>query len=153
MSSKSHVVCWHVASDDGEHSRKPGLHVTPQVELTHTGIPLPLTGGAGQMLPHDEQFAASLVRSRQPEGQLVCPVGQVAQSVPAVLQPLGHVIVVALHVPFASHIAGSVSTPFAHDLPAPHSVPWPLLPLSTQADAPVAHDVTPVLHGFVGWQA
>src|SRR3954468_4767534 len=153
MSSKSHVVCWQIASDDGEHSTKPGLQLTPQVELTQTAIPLPLTGGEGQMFPHDEQFAASLVRSRQPEGQLVCPVGQVAQSVPAVLQPLGHDIVIALHVPFASHIAGSVSTPFAHDLPAPHSVPWPLFALATQVDAPVAHDVTPFLHAFVGWQA
>jgi hypothetical protein len=129
------------------------LHVTPQVEFTHTAIPLSLTGGDGQMLPQAEQFAASLVRSRHPAGQLVWPVGQVAQSVPVLLQPLGHAIDVAPHVPFASHIAGSVSTPFEHDLPAPHSVQGPLLPLSTQVDAPVVHAVTPVLHGFVGWQA
>jgi hypothetical protein len=89
----------------------------------------------------------------QPAAQLVWPLGQVAQSVPAVLQPLGHVIVAALHVPVAVHIAGSVSTPFVHDWPAPHSVPAPLLPVSAQTGAPVAHDVVPVLHGFVGWQA
>jgi hypothetical protein len=77
----------------------------------------------------------------------------VAQSVPVVLQPLGHCIVAAAHVPFALHIAGSVKTPFAPDWPAPHSVPCPLLPVSVQTDAPVAHDVVPVLHGFVGWQA
>jgi len=93
------------------------------------------------------------VRSRQPAGQLVWPVGHVAQSVPAVLQPLGHGVVAALHVPFASHIAGSVSTPLAQALPAPHNVPAPLFPVAVQTDAPVVHDVTPVLHGFVGWQA
>jgi hypothetical protein len=64
-----------------------------------------------------------------------------------------HCIVAAEHVPVAVHIAGIRRTPFEHDWPAPHSVPAPLLPLSTQADAPVAHDVTPVLHGFAGWQA
>jgi hypothetical protein len=89
----------------------------------------------------------------QPAGQLVWPVGHVAQSVPAVLQPLGHCIVAALQVPFASHIAGSVSTPLAQDWPAPHNVPAPLFPVAVQTGAPVAHDVTPVLHGFVGWQA
>jgi hypothetical protein len=59
-------------------------------------------------------------------------------------------MVAARHVPFVVHIAGDVSTPFAHDWPAPHSVPTPLLPVSTQTDEPVAHDVAPVLHGLVG---
>jgi hypothetical protein len=58
-----------------------------------------------------------------------------------------------MQTPVALHIAGNVNTPFEQDWPAPHSVPWPLLPLSTQTDDPVVHDVVPVLHGFVGWQA
>jgi hypothetical protein len=126
--------------------------LTLQLEFTHTGIPLPLAG-TGQALAQDEQLSGSLVRSRQPAGQLVWPVGHVAQSVPAVLQPLGHCIVAAAHVPAALHIAGSVSTPFAQDWPAPHNVPAPLFPLAVQTDAPVAHDVTPVAHGLVGWHA
>ena len=99
------------------------------------------------------QLVGSRVRSRQPAGQLVWPGGQLAQSVPAVLQPFVHGWVAAMQTPVALHIAGSVNVPFEQDWPAPHSVPWPLLPLSTQTDTPVAHDVVPVLHGFVGWQA
>ena len=122
-----------------------------QVELTQTGMPLWGAGG-GQTFVQLPQLVGSRVRSRQPAGQLVWPGGQFAQSVPAALQPFVHVIVAAMHMPFALHIAGNVSTPFAHDCPAPHSVPIPLLPLSTQTDEPVEHDVVPVLHGFVGWQ-
>ena len=73
---------------------------------------------------------------------------------PAVLQVLlGHCIVAAPHVPFALHIAGSVSVPFAHDWPAPHSVPMPLFVVSTQTIEPVVHDVAPFLHGLAGWHA
>ena len=73
---------------------------------------------------------------------------------PAVLQgvPAGHAIVAAMHAPLALHIAGSVTTPPAHDWPAPHSVPALLLVVSTHTDTPVAHDVAPFLHGLVGWQ-
>jgi hypothetical protein len=46
-----------------------------------------------------------------------------------------------------------VTTPFEHDWAGPHWVPCPLLPLSTQVETPVAHEVTPVLHAFAGWQA
>ena len=35
----------------------------------------------------------------------------------------------------------------------PQEAPAALLPLSTQTETPVAHDVTPSLHGLVGWQA
>ena len=93
------------------------------------------------------------MRSRQPAGQLVWPGGQLAQSVPDVLQPFVHCMVADRQAPFAVHIPCIVTTPFVHDWAAPHSVPAPLLPLSTQTDDPVVHDVTPVLHGFVGWQA
>ena len=87
----------------------------------------------------------------QPVGQLVWPFGQVAQSVPVVLQvPLGHCIVPAAHVPVAVHIAGSVNTPPAHDCPAPHSVPAPLFVVSAQTIVPVVHEVAPFLHGLVG---
>jgi hypothetical protein len=124
-----------------------------QVELEQTAMPVP-GSGVGQGLPQAPQFSTSRVRSLQPLAQLVWPVGQVAQSVPEVLQvPLGHCWVAAAHVPAALHIAGSVSTPAAHDWPAPHSVPAPLLVVSTQTIEPVVHDVWPFLHGLVGWQA
>jgi hypothetical protein len=67
--------------------------------------------------------------------------------------PLGHVIVAATHIPFALHAAGSVNTPPAQDWPAPHNVPWPLLVVSLQVIVPLAHEVCPFLHGFVGWHA
>jgi hypothetical protein len=122
------------------------------IELMQTGMPV-FAAGAGQMLSHWPQFIGSCIRSRQPIGQLVCPVGQVAQSVPAVLQPFGHCMVAGVHVPLALHVPCRVSTPFAHDCAAPHSVPAPLLPDSTHIDVPVVHDVRPVLHAFAGWQA
>jgi hypothetical protein len=115
-------------------------------------MPVP-AAGAGQILPHEPQFITSLLKFRQPAGQLVWPVGQVAQSVPAALQPFVHCMVAAAHAPFALHTAAWLSTPPAHDCPAPHSVPMPLLPVSTHTDAPVMHDVAPVLHVLVGWQA
>ena len=77
--------------------------------------------------------------------------GQVAQSVPAVLQPVVHCIVPATHIPVALHAPCSVTTPPEHDCGGPHCAPCPLLPLSTQTDEPVEHDVWPVLHGLVGW--
>ena len=123
------------------------------VELTHTGIPVP-GWGAGHGLLQAPQFNTSRVRSLQPLEQLVWPLGQVAQSVPEVLQvPLGHVMVAAAQVPLALHIAGSVSTPPEHDWPAPHNVPAPLLVVSMQTMVPVVHDVAPFLHGLVGWHA
>jgi hypothetical protein len=121
-------------------------------ELTQTAMPVPAAGD-GQALPHWPQFVTSRMRSRHPAGQLVWPAGQLAQSVPAVLQPFVHCMVAAPHVPVAVHIAGSVSTPFEHDCPAPQRVPAPLFPFSAHTGAPVAHDVAPVLHGLVGWQA
>jgi hypothetical protein len=122
------------------------------VELTQTGMPV-FGAGAGQMPPQLLQFIGSRVRSLQPSGQLVWPPGQVAQSVPLLLQPFVQFMVAAVHVPFALHIAGSVRTPLLQDWPAPHSVPAPLLPVSTHTDDPVEHDVAPVLQGLVGWQA
>ena len=62
-------------------------------------------------------------------------------------------MVAAAHVPLALHIAGSVSTPFVHDWPAPHSVPDALVGRLRADHAPVVHDVAPFLHGLVGWQA
>jgi hypothetical protein len=111
------------------------------VEFTQTAMPDP-GSGVGQGLLQAPQFSTSRVRSLQPLAQLVCPLGQVAQSVPLALQvPLGHGVVAAAQVPLALHIAGSVSTPPAHDWPPPHNVPAPLLVVSTQTIEPVEHDV------------
>jgi hypothetical protein len=123
----------------------------PQLELAHVAMPR-AGGGAGQTIPHPPQFIVSRVVSLQPFGQLVWPVGHVAQSVPEVLQPLGQVIVAAMHIPVALQVPCSVTTPPEHDCGGPHCAPAPLFPLSTQTDEPVEQDVTPVLHGLVGWQ-
>ena len=81
-----------------------------------SGEPVPGGSGDGQRLPHWPQLVMSRVRSLQPVGQLVWPFGQVEQSVPVALQvPLVHVMVAAVHIPVVLHIAGSVSTPPAHD--------------------------------------
>jgi hypothetical protein len=122
------------------------------VALMQTGMPVPCWG-AGQTRSQPPQLFTSRFVSRQPAGQLIWPLGHVAQSVPAALHPFGHCIVGAVHVPAALQVPCGVTTPFAHDCAGPHSVPEPLLPLSTQTGAPVAQDVTPVLHGLVGWQA
>jgi hypothetical protein len=45
------------------------------------------------------------------------------------------------------HVASDVRTPPVHDCIAPHSVPIGLLPLFTQTEPPVEHDVVPTLHG------
>jgi hypothetical protein len=40
-----------------------------------------------------------------------------------------------------------------HTIPLPHVDPAALFPLSTQTDAPVEQEVSPVLHALAGWQA
>jgi hypothetical protein len=42
--------------------------------------------------------------------------------------------------------------PPEHDCAFPQDVPAALLPLATQTEEPVAHDVDPVLQTSVGWQ-
>lgn len=119
----------------------------------HVAMPVP-GAGDGQTLPQVPQLSTSRDRSLQPAGQLIWPTGQVEQSVFIGLHaPLVHCMVAALHAPACEHIAGSVSTPAAHDCPAPHSVPGVLLVVSTHVIVPVVHDVMPFLHGFCGWQA
>jgi hypothetical protein len=72
------------------------------------------------------------------------------QSVPAALHADGQVVIVLWHAPLASHIAADVLTPLVHDWAAPHSVPTGRLPLVTQTDVPVAHEVVPTLQGSDG---
>lgn len=58
-----------------------------------------------------------------------------------------------VHAALALHIAADVLTPAVHDWAAPHSVPTGLLPLVVHTETPVAHEVTPSLHGSDGVQA
>jgi hypothetical protein len=69
------------------------------------------------------------------------------------LQADAQVIIVVTHCATALHVASDVLTPAVHDWVAPHSVPIDLLPLFTQTDAPVEHEVWPTLQGSVGVQA
>ena len=75
------------------------------------------------------------------------------QSVPAALHAEGQVIMVVVHAALASHVASDVLTPAVQDCIAPHSVPTGRLPLFTQSELPVVHDVMPNLHGSVGVHA
>jgi hypothetical protein len=40
--------------------------------------------------------------------------------------------------------------PLLHTRFVPHAVPFCLFPVSAHTDAPVAHEVAPVLQGFAG---
>ena len=124
----------------------------PQFERRRRGFPCRARApGSVAALTAVHRVAGQVLAAR---GAARLTGGQVAQSVPLALQvPLVHCIVAAAHAPFALHIAGSVSTPPVHDCPAPHGVPTPLLVVSVQTIVPVVHDVTPFLHGLVGWQA
>jgi hypothetical protein len=88
----------------------------------------------------------------QPFVHIVSPDRQALQSVPALLQALGQVVIVVTHAALALHIAAEVFTPPLHVCAAPHSVPTDLLVVATQTDDPVEHDVLPFLHGSVGEQ-
>jgi hypothetical protein len=65
-----------------------------------------------------------------------------------------------LTVPVSHGLAGVQSPPLVHELhipplhtlPFPHDVPSMAFPLVTQAELPLEQEVTPVLHGLVGWQ-
>jgi hypothetical protein len=129
------------------------LHTKPQVLALQVADPDPPTGGTGQTRPHIMQLSGSLVRFWQPFVHIVSPAAQLLQSVPAALHADGHAVVVLVHAPAAVHASADVLTPSAHDCAAPHSVPAGLLPLSTQTELPVAHDVMPSLHGLAGVQA
>jgi hypothetical protein len=83
----------------------------------------------------------------------VVPAVQVKQSVPAALQPFGHVVVAGVgHWPFALQVTAAVLTPFTHDCAGPHEVPDVLLPVSVHTGTPVVHEFVPVLQGLAGWQ-
>jgi len=45
-----------------------------------------------------------------------------------------------------------VQVPLLQTLLLPHDVPFATLPVSAHTDAPVTHDVAPVLHTLAGWQ-
>lgn len=40
-----------------------------------------------------------------------------------------------------------------HTLPAPHGAPFMLFPVTTQLETPLLHEVVPILHASLGWQA
>ena len=128
------------------------MHDSPQVPLLQTAEPEPITGGSGQTLPQVPQLAGSLASVWQPFVHIVCPARQALQSVPAVLQALGQVVIVVAHAALAVHMAAEVFTPPLHVCAEPHSVPTGLLVVVTQTDEPVEHDVLPFLHGSDGVQ-
>ena len=82
----------------------------------------------------------------------------------ALLVPSTQVIVPVAQevVPFLQLFVGLVmhAAPAVHALqipllqtPVPHAVPFATFPVSAQTTTPVTHEVVPVLHRFVGWQA
>jgi hypothetical protein len=128
------------------------LQETPQLRALQVAEPDPTTGGSGHSLPQLPQFSGSLASVLHPFVHIVCPVGHPAQSVPALLQAPGQVVIVVTHAWLALHIAADVTTPPVHDCSVPHRVPTGLLPLSTQTEDPVAHEVRPSLQGLAGEQ-
>jgi hypothetical protein len=129
------------------------LQTNPQVLLLHVADPDPMTGGCAQTWPHIAQLSGSLVRFWQPFEHIVSPERHALQSVPAALHADGQAIIMLTHAPLASHTASDVLTPFMQDWSAPHTVPTDRLPLFTQAEFPVEHDVRPTLHGSDGVHA
>jgi hypothetical protein len=110
---------------DGGHDR-PAVHAVQAPPLQT------------RLAPHDVPSASDVLESLHtgvPVAQLNVPVWHVLLGVHAL--PLLHV----------------TQAPALHTMPVPHDVPAALLPLSMQTDAPVAHDVVPVLQELVGWQA
>jgi hypothetical protein len=126
--------------------------VRPQLPPLQVPEPEPTTGGSAQTWPQVPQLAGSLARVSHPLVHIVSPARQALQSVPAVLQALGQVVVVVTQAWLALHISAEVLMPLVHDCAAPHSVPTGLLVVAAQTDVPVAHDVLPFLHGLVGEQ-
>ena len=129
------------------------MQVNPQLLLPQVADPDPTTGGWAQTWPHVMQLSGSLLRFWQPSVHIVSPARQALQSVPAALHADWQVIIVVTHAAAASHVASEVLTLPVHDWVAPHSVPIGLLPLFTQTDVPVEHEVWPTLQGSVGVQA
>jgi hypothetical protein len=63
--------------------------------------------------------------------------------------PLWQGLLVGVQAPPAVH---ETQLPLLHTMFVPHDVPFPTLPVSAQTEAPVTHEVAPVLHRFSGWQ-
>jgi hypothetical protein len=78
----------------------------------------------------------------------VPPIGaSVAQVLP--LQPYWQVdCVPATHVPLLLQASAVVNVPPVQDWAAPHANPTDLLPLFTQVEAPVEHEVDPFSQGL-----
>jgi hypothetical protein len=81
----------------------------------------------------------------------------------ALLVVSAHVIVPVAHV-FAPFLHGFVGwqlppavhathVPLLHTKFVPQAVPFDLLPVVAHTEAPVTHEVVPVLHTLLGWQA
>ena len=112
---------------------------------------MPLPGaGAGQALPQLPQFIGSRVQVLAARsGSWSGRAGTWRSRCPRRCTPHGHCIVAAAarRRP-ALHIAGSVRRRSRTTGPPRTACPARLLPLAAQTDAPVAHDVMPILHGF-----
>jgi hypothetical protein len=88
-----------------------------------------------------------------PVVHIVWPDGQAAQSVPAVLQPLGQLLVVATQFWFELHVAVDVTIPAVHDCAGPHTVPTGRLAYSTHWEVPVEQEVRASRQGLGGVHA
>jgi hypothetical protein len=61
--------------------------------------------------------------------------------------PVRHGLLFGLH---AAPVAHAVHCPPLHTMFVPHGVPSDTLPVALHTDAPVEHDVDPVLHALLG---
>ena len=108
-----------------------GVHVTPAVHGTQP--PVLQTWFVPQLVPSASAVPASW--------QVAVPVLQVSV-------PRWHGLA-GVQLPPAVHVT---QVPLLQTLLLPHEVPFATFPVSAQTDAPVTHDVAPVLHRLVGWQ-
>ena len=72
-----------------------------------------------------------------------------------VIAPLAHAVAPFLHGFVGWQAVPAVQAehvPLLHTRLVPHAVPFALLPVWAHTDAPVTHEVVPVLQMFVGWQ-
>jgi len=130
------------------------LVVSPQVEMPDAHVVAPFLhmfeGGQGVPAVHPEHaplLQTWLVPHDVPFGLL--PVSAHIDT------PEAHEVAPVLHTFPGEQVVPAVQaehTPLLHTKFVPHSVPLDLLPVSAQTDAPVTHDVVPVLHTFGGWQ-
>jgi hypothetical protein len=130
------------------------LSTHSEVPLAHEVVPS-LHGSSGVHMvpavqgPQLPAWQTWLVPQLVPSGRAVPVSWQVEEPVVQVSVPVWQGLLVGVQGPPAVHGA---QVPLLHTRLVPHGVPFATLPVSAQTEAPVTHEVAPVLHLFMGVQ-